>query len=99
MTHLWKESNRLPNPARRSGEYNSIPNLQVVLWTLLRQVLFEIYSKADIDSSVQMFTDFVSECRADMLARRAAEEEKSEGVSVNLGFNTVETRQPIAASA
>ena len=46
-----------------------------------------------------MFTDFVSGCRADMLARKAAEEEKSEGVSVNLGFNTVETRQPIAASA
>ncbi|PAV18874.1 carbamoyl-phosphate synthase [Pyrrhoderma noxium] len=49
--------------------------------------------------TIEMFTDFVSECRADMLARRAVEEEKSEGVSVNLGFNTVETRQPIAASA
>ena len=61
--------------------------------------MFEIYPKANIDSSVQMFTDFVSECRVDMLARKAAEEEKSEGVSVNLGFNTVETRQPIAASA
>ena len=61
--------------------------------------MFEIYSKADIDSSVQMFTDFVSECRADMLARKATEEEKSEAVSVNLGFNTVETPQPIAASA
>jgi hypothetical protein len=45
---------------------------------------------------VQMFTDFVAECRADMLARNIADEESAKGIS---GAETVERSRPIAVAA
>ena len=47
-----------------------------------------------------MFTDFVSECRADMLARRAVEEAEAEKSPINVSINTPsESPQPIAVAA
>lgn len=45
---------------------------------------------------MQMFTDFVSECRADMIARNVYEEESAKG---NVGLNTFESARPITVSA
>ena len=45
-----------------------------------------------------MFTDFVAECRADMLARNAAAEEQGNFKDVN-GMETVEIPRPIAVAA
>lgn len=50
--------------------------------------------------TIEMFTDFVSECRADMLARRAVEEAEAEKSPNNVSINTPsESPQPIAVAA